>query len=65
MIPENFEVMELINKYSQTYVDSMNGSVDLKNILSTVELENIPDKHSIIQKILLFMKVAISTSKDK
>lgn len=57
--------MELINKYSQTYVDSMSGDIDLKNILSTVELENIPNKYHIIQKILLFMKVAISTSKDK
>ena len=63
LLPENFEAMELINRYANSYVD-MNGNVDLKSVLATIEIENISDRYTTLQKVLLFMKTALKTSKE-
>ena len=58
ILPENYEVMEILLKYSSVMVDGM-GAVNIQAVNQVLEWEGIEPKESIIQKILVYIFVSL------
>ena len=59
VIRENFEVMELISYYQNSFVNSMSG-FNADAIISIMELEGVQDKVKTLRKIILYLSVYLS-----
>jgi len=63
ILPENFEAMELITFYQNSFVNSMSG-FNADAIISIMELEKVEDKVGTLRKILLYLSVYISKQSE-
>jgi len=65
VIPENFEVIHIIEKYVNFMIDGMSGSPDLFKILKILELEDLEDDRIILEKILFYIQELNSIKHEK
>jgi hypothetical protein len=54
VIPENYEVMDLISRYMNYFVDGM-GGLNTNGILNIIDLENVSEKIKTIYKIQYYI----------
>jgi hypothetical protein len=64
VLPANFEVMELITFYQNSFVNPMAG-FNADSIISIIELEGVEDKVGTLRKILLYLSVYISKQSEE
>ena len=58
-LPENYDVLEVINKYGHCMVDGM-GSINIQSIRSLLELNNVYITELNIYKIVIYLTTALS-----
>lgn len=58
VIPENFEVIELISKYANLMVDGM-GAMSAQGIDKVLEWENLEYREDLIQKLIIYLTVSL------
>ena len=64
IIPENFEVMELLTRYTNVMIDGM-GGVNVRSIDTILKWEGVEPSDIIIQKILMYLFVSLKTRSEE
>jgi len=65
IIPENFEVMHLIEKYLPFMMDGFSGGADIFKILKIMELENLEDRKDLLEKVLIYINSLTNIKSEK
>lgn len=55
IIPENFEVMHVIEKYLPHMMDGFSGTPDIFKILKIMELEDLEERKDLLEKVLFYI----------
>lgn len=63
VIPENFEVMDIVFNYGSFFFDGM-GGVNLQNIKTIMDLEGKQDRMDLFSKVLTFTNL-LTSAKNK
>jgi hypothetical protein len=64
IIPENLEVMHLIEKYFMFFFDGM-GNPSLQSIMLALEYEDMIDRRDIFDKIIFYLIEAIQVREEQ
>jgi len=66
IIPDNFEVMEIIFNYANLFVDGMGGlsSIGIDKVLEWESVVDQKQKSKMISKIILYMSAYMSAQRE-
>jgi hypothetical protein len=64
-IPENIEVLGILDIYSNFFYDGMSGFPNILHIFKVFEYEEITDRKDLLEKVLLYTVTACAERNSK